>query len=172
MRHLFFMMFSVSHAFEVTTDAIDTTSGTFDVRYTCDAGNSSPEIRWNEPPQGTTCFALIMEDPDAPSGPFTHWVVYDIPAFVRHLPAGIPPQETLPNGIRQGLNTTRKLGYFGPCPPEGDQPHRYRLTLYALRNRISPRSRLTVEELRDEMRGDVLAQAETTGRYERARKAG
>jgi Raf kinase inhibitor-like YbhB/YbcL family protein len=113
------------------TDAIGA-NGYFDSRYTCDIDNSSPEIRWENPPPGTVGFALIAEDPDAPHGLFTHWVIYNIPAEVRHLPAGIPPQESLPNGIRQGTNSFGKLGYAGPCPPQGDRAHRYFFKLYAL----------------------------------------
>src|SRR5690349_20194258 len=116
----------------LSTDAIDS-NGFFDPRYTCDADNSSPELRWDDPPQGTAGFALIADDPDAPGGTFTHWVVYNIPAKVAHLPTGIPPQDTLPNGIRQGTNGQQKLGYAGPCPPPGDAPHRYRFRLYALK---------------------------------------
>jgi Raf kinase inhibitor-like YbhB/YbcL family protein len=163
---------SPAESFQITTDAIDPSTRIFDVRYTCDSDNSSPEIRWNDPPEGTTSFALVMDDPDAPGGTFIHWVVYDIPLAVRHLPAGIPSQEVLPNGIRQGLNTARKLGYFGPCPPQGDAPHGYRLTLYALNQRVEPEPRLTGEQLRDRIRNAVIAQIETMGRYGRARKAG
>ncbi len=158
--------------FQISTDAIDRSTQTFDARYTCDSDNSSPEVRWSDPPEGTTSFALVMDDPDAPNGTFIHWVVYDIPESVRHLPAGIPPQEVLPNGIRQGLNTARKLGYFGPCPPHGDTPHQYRLTLYALRNRIEPEPRLSGENLRERIRTEVIEQIETIGRYSRAKKAG
>lgn len=158
--------------FELKTDALDPGTGIFDARYTCDSDNSSPEVRWSEPPEGTTTLALVMDDPDAPQGLFIHWVVYGIPPSVRHLPAGIPPQESLPNGIRQGLNSARKLGYFGPCPPAGDAPHRYRLTLYALHTPIELDSRMTGEELRRRMEGRILARAETTGRYGRARQAG
>jgi len=158
--------------FQISTDAIDRSTRVFDARYTCDSDNSSPEVRWSDPPEETTCFALVMDDPDAPNGTFIHWVVYDIPESVRHLPAGIPPQEVLPNGIRQGLNTSRKLGYLGPCPPHGDTPHQYRLTLYALRNRIEPEARLTGETLRERIRTEVIEQIETIGRYSRAKKAG
>ncbi len=117
------------------TDAIRP-NGYFDSRYTCDIDNSSPEIRWEHPPEGTAAFALIAEDPDAPHGLFTHWVIHNIPAEVRHLPAGIPPQEALPNGIHQGANSYGKLGYAGPCPPPGDRAHRYLFKLYALTRQI------------------------------------
>lgn len=160
-------------AFYVSTDAIDPADQTFDRRYTCDSDNSSPEVRWNDPPAGTDEFALIMDDPDSLHGTFIHWVVYRIPGSVRHLPAGIPPQELLPNGIRQGLNAARKLGYFGPCPPPGDLPHRYRLTLYALQGPVDLDSRLDGEQLLDKVLSRTVATAQVTGTYARhARRAG
>ena len=151
----------------ISTDAINPQTHQFDARYTCDVDNSSPEIRWNSSPTGTQCFALIMDDPDAIAGPFFHWVVFSIPPEIRHLPAGIPPQEVLPNGIRQGLNSTKRLGYFGPCPPPGDTPHRYRLTLYALKKPIESQGQLTGSQLRAEFKDHVLAQAEVIGLYGR-----
>ncbi|MBU6375262.1 MAG: YbhB/YbcL family Raf kinase inhibitor-like protein [Bdellovibrionales bacterium] len=159
--------------FQLTTDAIQTETQRFDVRYTCDSDNSSPEIRWQSPPDETEAFALIMDDPDAPQGTFFHWVVYSIPPQVRHLPAGIPPQEVLPHGIRQGLNTARKLGYFGPCPPPDDPPHRYRITLYALKGHIELPGKMSGEELRRRIQEHVIAQTQAVGLYARQhRRAG
>ena len=144
-----------------------------DVRYTCDADNSSPELRWSSPPDGTETFALIMDDPDAPNGSFIHWVVYSIPGEVRHLPAGIPPQDSLPNKIRQGINGARKLGYFGPCPPQQDAPHRYRWTLYALRGCPPLEGKLQASTLLDKIRPHIIGTAIRQGVYRRAtRQAG
>src|SRR5690348_5845703 len=113
----------------LNTDALDR-NGFFDPRYTCDADNSSPELRWSVIP-GAAAYALLAEDVSL-DDPFAHWVVYRIPAAVHHLPAGIPNQERLPNGICQGINSLGKLGYAGPCPPSGDRPHRYIFRLYSL----------------------------------------
>jgi Raf kinase inhibitor-like YbhB/YbcL family protein len=152
----------------ITTDAIDDESHYFDARYTCDADNSSPELRWNDPPEGTVGFALLAED-----GSFTHWLIYNISAEIRHLPAGIPAQELLPNGIRQGVNGFGKLGYAGPCPPEGDRDHQYVFRLYALKAlpELPPRSRreqvleailpLTIESC--EVRGSYGRQQQKAG---------
>ncbi len=150
----------------LSTDAIDS-DGRFDPRYTCDIDNSSPELRWDDVPEGVHSFAVIAEDLDGASGPLTHWVVYQIPGHLRHLPAGIPPQDTLPNGVRQGVNSLNKLGYAGPCPPPRDQAHRYRFTLYALRDpgELPPRARR--EQLLDLIRDAVLAEARVEGRYQR-----
>ncbi len=151
---------------KLSTDAIDD-AGFFDPRYTCDVDNSSPELRWSDPPVGTAGFALICEDPDARSGTFSHWVVYHVPPAIHHLPAGIPPQDSLPNGIRQGVNSAGKLGYMGPCPPRGDSAHRYVFRLFALSAMPTLEPRATREQLLAAMQGSTLAVAEIQGRYQR-----
>lgn len=157
---------------EIFTDAIDQQSF-FDPRYTCDFDNSSPELRWRNPPSGTEGFALVAEDPDAPKGLFTHWVIYDIPASISHLPAGIPAQESLPNGIRQGINSFGKLGYGGPCPPLGDAPHRYIFRIYALRLLPEIPARIRRDALLEIITPFIIATAQVTGKYQRIlQKAG
>lgn len=157
---------------KLTTDAIQR-NGLIDARYTCDLDNSSPELRWSDWPEQTESFALVCEDPDAPGGLFTHWVIYGITPDIHHLPAGIPPQETLPNGIRQGVNSLGKLGYSGPCPPTGDSPHRYVFRLYALRGSPQIPERATRQELLETLTPWVITTAEVMGRYQRmVQKAG
>src|ERR1700761_1188540 len=131
--------------FTLETDAIQD-NGFFDPRYTCDIDNSSPELRWSNPPSGTVGYALIAEDLDHPKQ-MAHWVIFNIPVVVQHLPAGIPPQESLPNGIRQGLNGWGKLGYSGPCPPQHSHPHSYVFRLYALSKLPEISHRPTRDEL-------------------------
>jgi Raf kinase inhibitor-like YbhB/YbcL family protein len=150
----------------ITTDAMDA-RGLIDSRYTCDLDNSSPELRWENPPEDTTEFALVVEDPDAPDGVFSHWVVYRIPAAIRHLPAGVPAQETLPNGIRQGVNSFGKLGYSGPCPPHSHDAHRYIFRLYALHSSPEVPSRPTREQLLQAIAHQATRTAEVTGLYRR-----
>jgi Raf kinase inhibitor-like YbhB/YbcL family protein len=154
------------------TDATDS-QGQFDARYTCDADNSSPELHWSNAPAKTKSFALVIDDIDAPQG-FCHWVVYHIPAHVSHLPAGIAPQDTLPNGIRQGLNSWGRLGYGGPCPPIGHHAHRYLFRLYALSETPKVQGRLNREQLINLIQPITLATAECEGSYMRstAKKAG
>ena len=101
------------------------------VKYTCDGEDISLPITWGEPPQKTQAFALIVDDPDAPGGVFTHWVVFNIPGNVRQLGEGVPAQERLQSGALQGKNDFGRIGYGGPCPPRGPA-HRYRFTVYAL----------------------------------------
>jgi Raf kinase inhibitor-like YbhB/YbcL family protein len=150
----------------ISTDAI-IENGAFDPRYTCDIDNSSPDLRWDNAPEGTACFALIAEDLDAPSGIFTHWVIYNIPTSVHHLPAGIPPQESLPNGIKQGLNSYGKLGYAGPCPPLGDRPHRYVFTLYALNQALTLIPRMKKDDLLSAIEPYIIDKVSITGSYQR-----
>lgn len=157
---------------KLRTDAIDE-YGFFDPRYTCDMDNSSPGLRWESAPPQATSFVIIAEDPDAPRGMFTHWVVYEIPGSVRHLPPGIPPQDTLPNGIRQGVNSFGKLGYGGPCPPHGDLPHHYRFRIHALLDHPELPPRATREQLLALIQPFVIETGDVIGRYQRAvRRAG
>ena len=156
----------------ISTDAIGS-DGNFDPRYTCDIDNSSPELRWEDPPEKTAGFAVIAEDPDVENGVFTHWLIYNIPPEVRHLPAGIPPQEALPNGIRQGINSFGKLGYAGPCPPLGAAAHRYCFRLLALSEVPSFQNRMRRQEFLSAVEHLILAQSEIVGRYQRIiQKAG
>ncbi|MFN7684577.1 MAG: YbhB/YbcL family Raf kinase inhibitor-like protein [Oligoflexia bacterium] len=157
--------------FTLWTDAIDPASREIEARYTCDLDNSSPELRWENPPADTHSFALVLRDPDAPGGDYYHWLVYAIPAELRHLPAGIPAQEILPNGVRQGLNSHGRLGYFGPCPPLGDPAHRYLFELYALGGGIAIAGRkIAPHPLLAEIQKQALARAVCQGTYRRFAK--
>jgi Raf kinase inhibitor-like YbhB/YbcL family protein len=103
----------------------------------CTGGNRSPQLQWSGVPAGTKSFVLTMFDRDEHSTPsgWWHWVVYDIPATADHLPenAGTLGSTALPAGTLQGRNDDGDMAYAGPCPDIGDPPHRYVLTLYALK---------------------------------------
>jgi Raf kinase inhibitor-like YbhB/YbcL family protein len=101
----------------------------------CKGGNISPALAWIGAPAGTLSFALLMHDPDAPTGSgWWHWVVYNLPAGTTSLPAGAgdPQKKLMPRGAVQGRTDYGTHGYGGPCPPPG-KPHRYYLRLYALK---------------------------------------
>ena len=102
----------------------------------CSGGNISPALSWSHAPDGTKSFALMVYDPDAPTGSgWWHWVVYNIPARVNALvsKAGNPAAGLMPIGAVQGNTDFGAAGYGGPCPPAGDKPHRYYFRLYALK---------------------------------------
>jgi Raf kinase inhibitor-like YbhB/YbcL family protein len=94
-------------------------------RYTCDGDNISPPLAWKGIPDDAEAVALVMDDPDAPNGTFTHWVVLDIPRQA----TSVPEADVPPDGV-QIKGSAGKASYFGPCPPSGT--HQYRFTVYAL----------------------------------------
>lgn len=135
-------------------------------KYTCEGPDVSPPLRWGDPPHGTRSFALIADDPDAPMGTWVHWVIFNLPERQRDLPEGVPTQETLPNGARQGLNDFKNVGYGGPCPPPG-KPHRYYFRLYALDTMLDLKPRATKARVLEACKGHILAEAQLMGRFGR-----
>ena len=134
--------------------------------YTCEGQNISPPIYWSQVPAGTESLALILEDPNAPSGTFTHWVIFNIPADSTSLPEAVPTQETLASGAVQGNNSFSKVGYGGPCPPSGS-PHHYRFTVYALDKVLNLKPGASKDQLLDVMVGNILGQGQLIGTYQR-----
>jgi len=157
-------------AFALTSPAFED-GQSIPVRYTCDSDDVSPPLEWKNAPEGTASFALIVLDPDAPGpGDFVHWLICDIPARTAGLAEGVPKQETLsaPMGAVQGNNGFRKIGYGGPCPPKGDEAHRYVFTLYALGAKTEIPGAYTRHQFRAAIaEAKVLAEAELTGTYRR-----
>lgn len=135
-------------------------------KHTCDGPDLSPPLEWSDVPQGTNAFALLMEDPDAATGSWVHWLLYDLPAEARSLPEGVSPTETLPRGGAQGKNDFGRIGYGGPCPPPG-RPHRYFFRLYALSSRVNLPPGASKQQLLRAMEGNVKAEAQLMGTYGR-----
>ncbi len=125
---------------------------------TCDGENASPPLTVADVPEGTRSLALIADDPDAPAGTWVHWVVWNIDAGTRQIKAG-----ALPAGAVQGVNSFGKSGYGGPCPPSGS--HRYFFKLYALDAVLNLDLRATKADLEKGMKGHVVAEARTVGKY-------
>jgi len=126
--------------------------------FTCDGADRPPPLGWGEPPAGTNSFALVVDDPDAPSGTFRHWGAYDIPASAR----------SVPSSAAQAVNDFGKSGYGGPCPPKGHGPHHYHFKLFALdvdRLDLSGNAKVALVESAAEKH--VLGRAELMGTYER-----
>jgi Raf kinase inhibitor-like YbhB/YbcL family protein len=136
-------------------------------RFTCDGAGVSPPLEWEDIPDGTQSFALVCEDPDAPSGLFIHWLLYKLPAGSRELGEGIPGDEVLSSGARQGTNSFGEVGYGGACPPKGDQEHRYIFKLHALDTDLAVGPGASREELLIAMRNHVLADTQLMGKYKR-----
>ncbi len=135
-------------------------------KFTCDGENVSPQLSWSDFPSNTKTFSLIVDDPDAPSGTFVHWVVYNIPSDVTSLPEGTTSQN-LPAGAKQGTNHFGDNDYGGPCPPSGT--HRYYFKLYALDSEVQLKSGAGKKDLLKAMEGHILAESQLMGKYERRR---
>ena len=132
-----------------------------DAVHSCDGADQSPQLSWDEPPAGTKSLALIMDDPDAPSGTFRHWGAFDIPPTAREIPRG-------QSVGKQAVNGFGKPGYGGPCPPPGHGPHHYRFKLYALDvDGLTLPAGATVEQVEAEAQRHQVGLAELTGTYER-----
>lgn len=149
------------------TSSAFTPGGVIPIRHSCEGADESPALMWGDPPDGTRSLVLICDDPDAPRGVWVHWVMYNIPPRVRGLPQGIQRDPQLPDGSRQGNNSSGRSGYSGPCPPPGHGPHRYFFKLYALDTMLDLPPGATKDELVEAMDGHILDQAETMGRFER-----
>jgi Raf kinase inhibitor-like YbhB/YbcL family protein len=133
---------------------------TIPVEYTCNGRNISPPLAWSGLPADTQTLALIADDPDAPAGIWVHWVVYNLPSSTDELPAGVQ------NPGVEGINSNRKTGYSGPCPPPG-KPHRYFFKLYALDTSLELVPGATKGELEKAIRGHILAEGQLMGTFSR-----
>ena len=136
--------------------------------FTCDGAGQSPTLAWTGAPSGARGFALIMDDPDAPSGTFTHWVLYDIAADASKLPQGVRAGSEAEGGAHQGRNSFGNTGYGGPCPPPG-APHHYHFRLYALSKQLGLKPAADKDDLLAAMQGSILGTAELIGTYGRSR---
>ena len=133
-------------------------------QYTCDGEDINPHLVIHGVPQGARSLALVMEDPDAPAGLWTHWVVWDIPPETKEI-----REHTAPVGTGEGLNSWGETGYGGPCPPSGT--HRYFFRLFALDTRIKLPVNSKKEELETAITGHIIATAELMGTYIRTNEA-
>jgi Raf kinase inhibitor-like YbhB/YbcL family protein len=136
-------------------------------KYTCDGDDLSPALRWSDMPPNTKNLVLICEDPDAPSGTFTHWVLYNLPPAATGLPEGVSAEARLANGAIQGRNDFKRIGYGGPCPPPKDGAHRYFFRLYALDTELQLQAGARREDIVLAMEGHVLATGHLMGTYQR-----
>ncbi|HTV44082.1 MAG TPA: YbhB/YbcL family Raf kinase inhibitor-like protein [Stellaceae bacterium] len=150
----------------ILTSAAFAPGGAIPAEYTCSGADISPPLTWSGVPPGTGSLVLVVEDPDAPSGTFRHWVVFDIPPGMRGLGAGYGRRHP-EGGLREARNDFGRLGYGGPCPPPGP-PHHYQFRLIAIsrpRLEVSP-SATGVDVLRA-AQPYAIAQAEMVGTFQR-----
>jgi Raf kinase inhibitor-like YbhB/YbcL family protein len=159
--------FQGGHAmsFALTTTAF-ADGGGIPKKHTCDGADVAPALSWHDAPAGTQSFALIADDPDAPVGTWTHWIIWNIPAKTTALPEGLPKVGESGDGARQGSNDFKRIGYGGPCPPPG-KAHHYYFKLYALDAKLDVKAGASRSELERAMKGHVLSQTELMGTYGR-----
>ena len=133
--------------------------GNIPSKFTCDGGDTRPPLQIAEVPSGAKSLALVVDDPDAPSGLFTHWIVWNISPQTNAI-----AEESAPKGVH-GTNDFGKSGYGGPCPPSGT--HRYYFRIFALDRELNLPSGAKRSQLDAAMKGHVVAQGELMGRYSR-----
>lgn len=121
--------------FSLTVDGVPAGSA-LPATYACTGSSTTPGISWTNVPAGTKSLAFILDDPDAPSGTFTHWLLYNIPATTLSIDPDQPNAKVLSDGTQAGTNTAGSRGYYPPCPPVGTT-HRYVFRLYAVDMAIS-----------------------------------
>jgi Raf kinase inhibitor-like YbhB/YbcL family protein len=145
---------------KITSSAFNE-GGNIPSKFTCDGSDTSPPLQVTSVPPGAKSLVLIADDPDAPGGLFTHWLVWNIAPQTNSIAEG-----TAPKGVH-GTNDFGKSGYRGPCPPPGT--HRYSFKIFALDRELDLSSGAKRGQLDAAMKGHVIAQGELTGRYSRKR---
>jgi Raf kinase inhibitor-like YbhB/YbcL family protein len=133
----------------------------------CAGGNQSPHLAWTDVPEGTESFAVTCYDPDAPTGSgFWHWVVVNLPADTTELAAGAGSAGgMLPDGALQTRTDFGQPGYGGPCPPQGDHPHRYLFTVHAVGGQLQADGDTSAAVVGFQLNFNTLAKATLMGLY-------
>jgi Raf kinase inhibitor-like YbhB/YbcL family protein len=137
------------------------------VEHTCDGADRSPSLAWTGAPNESKAFAIVMEDPDASKGTFTHWVVWNVPAGARALDSGVPVKAKLGDGTIQGKNDFARVGYAGPCPPKGPA-HRYVFRVFALEAPLEIDEDAPPDDVIAAAKKKSVADAKLTGTYQRS----
>ena len=136
-------------------------------KYTQDGAGVSPPLTWTISPAAAKELVLICDDPDAPEGTFTHWVVYGLDPGVSALPEGVPTTPAVAEpGMEQGMNSAHHVGYVGPQPPPG-KVHHYHFQLYAANTKLNLTPSMAKDEVLSAMEGRIVGKAELVGTYSR-----
>ena len=131
------------------------------VEFTCDGDDVVPDLTWTDVPGDTVEMVIVVDDPDAPGGTFTHWTVWGLQ------PDAAPVDGDLPPGAVEGTNDFGQVGYRGPCPPVGDGPHRYRFRVLALDSSLDLSRGAAAAQLSDAISGHVVAWGQLQATYAR-----
>ncbi|HMZ32287.1 MAG: YbhB/YbcL family Raf kinase inhibitor-like protein [Methanomicrobiales archaeon] len=134
--------------------------------FTCKGANLSPPISFGPMPPGTKSIVVICDDPDAPSGLFTHWILYNIPAGTEHISKGVPKKPVLIDGSRHGTNSYGRMEYSGPACPPGTT-HHYHFDAYALDMVLALRAPVTRRDIGHAMEGHILGNGSLIGLFSR-----
>ncbi len=167
---------AVAQTIRLTSTAF-TEGGTIPREFTCDGADKSPPLQWSGVPQTARSLVLIVDDPDAPMGTWSHWVVYDLDPGVTTLDVAVAAepvvtiesktadQQPKPT-LSQGKNDFGKIGYGGPCPPGG--AHRYVFRLFALDQRTTLAPGANRSAVFKAIEGHIVAACELMGKYSRS----
>jgi Raf kinase inhibitor-like YbhB/YbcL family protein len=150
---------------KILSDAFEP-GGYLPVKYTCNGDNVSPALKIIEVSGETESMALIFDDPDAPLGSFTHWIIFNLSPATRELKENMPEDSILEGGVFQGRNSYGDTGYGGPCPPPGNE-HRYYFRLYALDTRLDVGPGISRNELIKAMENHTIDQSELMVKFGR-----
>jgi hypothetical protein len=137
-------------------------------QYTCEGENFSPPLNWDDVPDEAESLALVCDDPAAPSGTFTHWIIYNIPPLRDGIPAHFSPGVDTSEGIREGRNSFGNVRYDGPCPPTSGDAHNYHFRLYALDSELDLAPGANRDQLFDVMHDHVIDETELVGTFGRS----
>ena len=136
-------------------------------RYSCDGEDMSPPLAWVDAPEDTRSFAIFCDDPDAPSGTFHHWAMFDIPKTTRELPEGFASNAARSLAL-QGTNDFGKTGYGGACPPKGHGTHHYHFKVMALDcGHLDTQGKTDATQIEALAKEHCIAHAELVGVYSR-----
>jgi Raf kinase inhibitor-like YbhB/YbcL family protein len=137
-------------------------------KFTCVGQNVSPELTWDPAPNGTQEIVLIVDDPDAPMGTWNHWILYGIAPDRTSLPENVNKNAEVKDIGLQGITSSRRPGYGGPCPPPGPD-HRYFFKLYALSAKTNLPVGAPLKHVEDAIKGKIIVQAQLMGTYNRSK---
>ncbi|WP_054857980.1 YbhB/YbcL family Raf kinase inhibitor-like protein [Vulcanisaeta sp. JCM 16159] len=153
-----------TNALRIIVSSVFSNGSQIPINYTCNGLDYSIPLYINDVPSNAKSLVIIMEDLNAPSGVFIHWVLYDVPPNITELPQGIPTQYYVPGIGYQGINDFGKVGYGGPCPPPGP-PHKYVIIVLALNRELPPLNEDDIGLIRSINVNDIVGYGVLIGYY-------